>query len=274
MIELINGIVAGTATSDGGGSAPVIDELNVTPSTSAQEITAPEGVDGFSPVKVSAVTASIDANIVAGNIKKDVTILSVTGTFEGGGKYKLFDRVTDDSNNEIGTVSGFFTDANNVEYAVVCLDAQYRITTDPYGNGQIASSYITYGTGSEYVSNAYGLKATATENTTAILGVAASSPAATHCRSKTFTIGGNTYSGQLPNLVEITDIMAQKTTLNSLDTSKSSYSSYVLPNNDNNVWSSSPAYSGYAWDVGVNQITSMTTNNSNFVVPVLELPNS
>lgn len=31
------------------------------------------------------VTAAIDSNIVAGNIKKDVTILGVTGTYEGGG---------------------------------------------------------------------------------------------------------------------------------------------------------------------------------------------
>jgi hypothetical protein len=83
MIEIIDGIVSGTATSGGGGgSTPVIDELNVTPSTSAQTITAPEGVDGYSPVNVSAVTASIDANIVAGNIKKDVTILGVTGSLE------------------------------------------------------------------------------------------------------------------------------------------------------------------------------------------------
>lgn len=66
-----------------GGSAPVIDELNVTPSTSAQTITAPEGTDGYSPVNVSAVTSAIDANIVAGNIKKDVQILGVTGSYEG-----------------------------------------------------------------------------------------------------------------------------------------------------------------------------------------------
>ena len=67
----------------GGGSAPVIDELNVTPSTSAQTITAPSGVDGYSPVNVSAVDSTIDANIVAGNIKKDVEILGVTGSYEG-----------------------------------------------------------------------------------------------------------------------------------------------------------------------------------------------
>ena len=66
------------------GKQPVIDTLNVTPTTSAQQITATGGTDGYSPVNVSAVTSSIDANIQAGNIKKDVTILGVTGSFEGG----------------------------------------------------------------------------------------------------------------------------------------------------------------------------------------------
>ena len=70
-------------TESGGGSSAVIDPLNVTPSTSAQTITASGGVDGYSPVNVSAVDASIDANITAGNIKKDVSILGVTGTYEG-----------------------------------------------------------------------------------------------------------------------------------------------------------------------------------------------
>lgn len=68
----------------GGGSAPaVINSLNVTPSTSAQTITATGGVDGYSPVNVSAVTSSIDANIVAGNIKNGVSILGVTGNYSG-----------------------------------------------------------------------------------------------------------------------------------------------------------------------------------------------
>lgn len=70
-------------TESGGGGSAVIDPLNVTPSTSAQTITASGGVDGYSPVNVSAVDASIDANITAGNIKKDVSILGVTGTYEG-----------------------------------------------------------------------------------------------------------------------------------------------------------------------------------------------
>ena len=61
------------------GKEPVIDTLSVTPSTSAQQITAPQGTDGYSPVNVSAVTSSIDANITASNIKSGVTILGTTG---------------------------------------------------------------------------------------------------------------------------------------------------------------------------------------------------
>lgn len=75
-MPIINTIIAG-------GSSPVIDPLNVTPSTSAQTITAPTGVDGYSPVNVSAVTSSIDANITAGNIKDGVQILGVTGNYTG-----------------------------------------------------------------------------------------------------------------------------------------------------------------------------------------------
>lgn len=61
----------------------VVKELNVTPTISSQTIRPEEGVDGFSVVNVSAVTSSIDGNILAGNIKKDVQILGVTGSYEG-----------------------------------------------------------------------------------------------------------------------------------------------------------------------------------------------
>lgn len=75
----------GTVTINVPSQVPVIQSLNVTPTTSSQTITAPSGVDGYTPVNVSAVTSSIDSNIVAGNIKKDVSILGVTGTYEGSG---------------------------------------------------------------------------------------------------------------------------------------------------------------------------------------------
>ena len=60
---------------------PILNPLSVTPSTSAQTIYPESGVeDGFSDVSVAAVTAAIDQNIVAGNIKSGVTILGVSGS--------------------------------------------------------------------------------------------------------------------------------------------------------------------------------------------------
>ena len=61
----------------------VLDTKSLDPSISSQTITSSE--DGMSEVSISAVTASIDANITAGNIKDGVTILGVTGTLEAGG---------------------------------------------------------------------------------------------------------------------------------------------------------------------------------------------
>lgn len=63
-----------------GGSTPVINSLNVTPTTSVQTISAPSGVNGYNPVNVSAVTSSIDSNISANNIVSGVSILGVSGS--------------------------------------------------------------------------------------------------------------------------------------------------------------------------------------------------
>ena len=57
-----------------------LDTKTVDPSTSEQTVTS--SADGLSSVTVNAVTSSIDSNIQADNIKKDVTILGVTGTYE------------------------------------------------------------------------------------------------------------------------------------------------------------------------------------------------
>lgn len=54
----------------------------VTATTESQTIT-PETGKVFDEVIVNAVTAAIDANIVAGNIKAGVTILGVEGTYTG-----------------------------------------------------------------------------------------------------------------------------------------------------------------------------------------------
>ena len=62
---------------------PTLDPLNITPSTNSQHFEAEKGY-AYSEVNVSAVTSSIDNNIKAENIKKDVTILGVTGIVEEG----------------------------------------------------------------------------------------------------------------------------------------------------------------------------------------------
>ena len=63
---------------------PLLQDKTVNPSTSSQTITADGGYTGLNSVKINAVTSSIDANIQPSNIKKDVTILGVTGTLESG----------------------------------------------------------------------------------------------------------------------------------------------------------------------------------------------
>ena len=60
----------------------VLDSKTVNPSTSQQTVTS--SADGLSSVTVNAVTSSIDPDIQAGNIKRGVEILGVTGTFDGG----------------------------------------------------------------------------------------------------------------------------------------------------------------------------------------------
>lgn len=55
----------------------------INPSVTEQTYIPDTGKDGFSSVTVKAVDNTIDANIQAGYIKEGVTILGVTGTFEG-----------------------------------------------------------------------------------------------------------------------------------------------------------------------------------------------
>ena len=59
-------------------------DKTVNPTTSQQVIGADTGYSGLGQVIVTGVNSSIDMNIQANNIKKDVTILGVTGTLESG----------------------------------------------------------------------------------------------------------------------------------------------------------------------------------------------
>lgn len=195
----------------------------------------------------------------------------------GGGSapepYPLLSRVKDDSNNEIGTVCGYHTDANNQKYAVVCLDAQYRSDNGQYLSAKAQVTGLTLLGGVEMWENTD----TATENCTKILnfisGTEYTSSAVTHCRSQSFVIGGITYYGQLPTIVELTDVFRHRTAINNADTSASQYSSLVIPNNKD-AWSSSQQNINVSWNISyINGSTGNATKTANdFIIPVLEIP--
>ena len=252
-------------------SSPVIQSLSITPTTSAQTLNVNSGYSGNGTISVSAVTSSIDANITAENIKKDVTILGVTGSLEsGGGEFQLT-RVKDDNNVEIGTHYMDFTDGNGNKYKVVCLDAQYRLAAGQWCSTQdVITDLPTYRSWSMWEA-----KETSTFNTQKILDYCNShnqtSSACSHCRSKSFTIDGTTYYGQLPNIIELVEIGKHYTDLNNLDTSGSSFSSLKFPRT-NRSWSSTQ-YGEFAWYLG-NSGNVGTYDNpyTYFVCPVLEIP--
>lgn len=75
--------IANVAAVASSAITPRLQNKTVTPSTSKQTITAGSNYDGLGTVTVNAVTAAIDENIVAGNIKDGVTILGVTGSYTG-----------------------------------------------------------------------------------------------------------------------------------------------------------------------------------------------
>lgn len=184
----------------------------------------------------------------------------------GGGKYQLLQRVSDDSGNEIGTISGFFTDANDVEYAVVCLDATYRNSSAQWASATGAVTNLpSY---SDWT--IWEAPETATENTTLILASKTSS-ACTHCRSKSFTIGGVTYYGQLPNIIELVDIARHRTAINAADTSGGS----ITIATNKSYWSSSQSNYSYGWCIGTSGSPGASTKTNNYYVcPVLEIPNT
>lgn len=192
-------------------------------------------------------------------------------------KYQLLDRIKDDSNNEIGTVSGFFTDANDVEYAVVCLDAQYRNASTQWcsDNNSIVTNMPVYN--NLINENIWEAKETATQNTQLILDYCLAggytSTSCSHCRSKSFTIEGTTYYGQLPNMIEVVHLIEHYNELDMLDTSASTHSSTNF-SSTHYFWSSSQSGISNCWCIGGNGTVYHDFKTSSlFACPVLEIPN-
>ncbi len=270
-----------TAISNIPQSSAVISSLSVTPTTSAQTITAPSGTDGYSPISVSAVTSSIDANITAGNIKKDVTILGVTGTYEGsGGGSGTTDvpltRFKDDTNTEIGTHYMNFVDGNGNTYKIIVLDAKYRLESSQWCSER---DYVT--NMPTYYDNLSAwwydnTKETATQNTQLILDYCSAngytSTSCSHCRSKSFTINGTTYYGQLPNMREVFDMWRHRVQIEQMDTSANTSTSTNF-SSKHHIWSSTQANNMSGWYIANSGQVNITLKGSGyFACPVLEIP--
>lgn len=81
------------------GTMPNNGALSYTPSTSQQTIPAGYTSGGT----IAGVTSDIDNNIIAENIKKNITILNVTGTYEGAGIKTYASEI--EMNNDIANIS-------------------------------------------------------------------------------------------------------------------------------------------------------------------------
>ena len=113
-----------------------LDAKTVDPSTSSQTVNS--SADGLSSVTVNAVTSSIDSNISAGNIKKDVTILGVTGTLETGSTINNQDKsVNPSTNSQSVTYDSGYT--GNIKDGVTILG----VTGNYTGSGGGAQDIIT-----------------------------------------------------------------------------------------------------------------------------------
>lgn len=191
-------------------------------------------------------------------------------------KYNLLDRVREDVQGDtIGTVVGFHIDANDVEYAIVALDAAYRLASGQYIS---ANSSVT---NLPQYQNAgvYGARETATFNCDKIMdwvngATGRSSTAVEHCRSKSFTIAGDTYVGQLPTLMELLKVLEFREAVNTADPTATDNPTLVVPN-ATSMWSSSQYSNNYGWSVtNLGFPNSNAKSNNCFVLPVLEIPNN
>lgn len=219
-------------------------------------------------VNVGAVIEPTGSITITTNGTHDVAdyaeaIVNVTSS----DKYKVGDRVNDDSNNPVGTVSSIFTDGNGDRYAVVCLDAVNRLAKGNYlNNATVVSGIPQYSN-----QTVWSASETATTNTDAILATGTSS-ACSHCRTNSFIIEGKTYYGQLPCISELTQIFMQRIVINNQDPTASTYSSLIIPTTEA-AWSSTQNNNSNGWFLDVSGFVGFGGKQYGiFIIPVLEIP--
>lgn len=189
-------------------------------------------------------------------------------------KYPLFSRVKDDTNTDIGVVGAHFTDANNQKYAAVVLlsPAAYFAPT------KLSSANTTPDAGATTRYNdlsVFSTNITATQNTTALYNkfITLTNPTTvlTDVRTINYTIENTTYYGQLPNLLEMIDIIRNKQQIETeIGSSVLSYTSLYWTSTVHGGSSSGQFYlngtTGY--------IQSSTTANTTLksLIAILEIP--
>jgi len=171
-------------------------------------------------------------------------------------------RISDDGGNEIGTHYMNFQDGNGNTFKVIVLDFQYTTTwKNLCSNSGAITNMPLYS--NLLSSNNMLAKETATQNTQVILDWCSAngftSQACTHCRSQSFTIGGVTYYGQLPNSLEALFIGKNYPFFN--PPYANSFWSSTQYNSSNGLYMSSGGY-----------LSTMGKTGSQGVFPVLEIP--
>lgn len=243
--------------------------------TIASEITRIEGNISAAYTAASGKGATMPATENSNNLA--TCIGSIPSGGGSSGKYQLLDRVIgiEYESEEVGTVVGFFT-KNNVEYAVVCLDAVFRQSgVFSASTAQIPNLPIY---NNIYSSNIWGATETGTENTEIILNSQMSQNLSDmYNRVRIFIEGDGEYHGVLPNIQEAVMIAKYYAQIENKDTS----SGGVRFNEAKTLWTSNQL--SYSTTYTMWTITDKGYANGNLrknqnpgavFCPVLEIPNT
>lgn len=245
--------------------------------TIASEITRINNNIADAYTAASGKGATLPATQNSANLATCIGSITTGGGGGGGGDVTLT-RFKDDTNTEIGTYYCNFTDANNTTYKVILLDAVYRSDSAQWCDDISASVTNMPQYQDLLTTNVWESKETATQNTQLILDYCTTnnytSAACNHCRSKSFTVDGTTYYGQLPNIIEVMEIARNYNSFDAMDTTASSYTSTNFSTASRLIWSSLQSYYMNAWclsNIGRIETYRKTTNNI-LTCPVLEIP--
>ena len=225
--------------------------------------------DAYTAISNKGGTLPATQNLA--NMPAAINSIPSGGSSGGTGAVSLT-RFSDDNGTEIGTHFMNFVDGNGNKYKVIVLDAKYR-----GGDSKMWLNFTEAPTDMpiyDSLPSAVAATETATNNTQTILdyctAAGRTSSACSQCRSKSFTIGGTTYYGQLPNITQMLYIILQYYNLDSLDPTSSSHPK-VNFNTSHTFWSSSQASTTNGW-ITRSGITSFSKAQSGAVSPVLEIP--